>query len=101
MIDEPRLVAVLAQAGRPDELHTVRPVTEYESYYVDRHNRLPLPVIFIQLNDPGRSMYYIDPRTARIVESYGSLSRWDRWMYRGLHSLDLPWLYRLARLGTW
>ena len=39
-------------------------------------------------------MYYIDPKTARIVQSYNANSRWNRWLYHGLHSLDLPWLYK-------
>jgi len=69
-------------------------VTEYEAYYLDRHHRLPLPVIFVQLDDPGRSMYYVDPKTARIVEGYDWHSRWNRWLYHGLHSMDIPWLYR-------
>jgi hypothetical protein len=48
----------------------------------------------VQLNDPARSAYYIDPKTARIVQSYNSNSRWNRWLYHGLHSLNLPWLYK-------
>jgi hypothetical protein len=51
-------------------------------------------IIQVQLNDAERSIYYVDPRTARIVKSYRSLSRWDRWIYHGFHSIDLPWLYR-------
>ena len=39
-------------------------------------------------------MFYIDPKNARLVEAYGSRSRWNRWLYHGLHSWDLPWLYR-------
>jgi hypothetical protein len=69
-------------------------VTEYEAYYLDRAGRRPLPALFIQLDDAPRSMYYIDPKTARIVSGYGARSRWNRWLYHGLHSIDLPWLYR-------
>ena len=39
-------------------------------------------------------MYYVDLRTGRIVQSYSTGSRWNRWLYHGLHSMDLPWLYR-------
>lgn len=39
-------------------------------------------------------MYYIDPKTARIVQGYNSRSRWNRWLYHGLHSMDFPWLYK-------
>ncbi len=39
-------------------------------------------------------MYYVDPKTARIVLSYDSHLRWNRWLYHGLHSINLPVLYR-------
>jgi hypothetical protein len=68
-------------------------VPQYEAYYVDRHNRLPLPVLLVRLNDGQNSTYYIDLKTAVIVQSYNSRSRWNRWLYHGLHSIDLPWLY--------
>lgn len=92
--DRERMITAIERAARPFVLTDVRTVTQYESYYLDRNNQLPLPAIFLQLNDPGRSMYYIDPKTARIVQSYNSHSRWNRWLYHGFHSLNLPWLYK-------
>ena len=92
--DRERLIDALDRAARPFAFTEVRRVTQYESYYLDRNNQLPLPAIFVQLNDPAGSMYYIDPKTARIVQSYNSSSRWNRWFYHGLHSLNLPWLYK-------
>jgi len=92
--DRDRMIAALERAARPLAITRVRLVTEYESYYLDRDNQLPLPVIFVELNDEARSAYYIDPKTARIVQSYNSNSRWNRWFYHGLHSLNLPWLYK-------
>jgi hypothetical protein len=92
--DRERIITAVERAARPFVLTDVRTVTEYESYYLDRTDRLPLPVIFVQFNDPKRSMYYIDPKTARIVQGYNSNSRWNRWLYHGLHSLNLPWLYK-------
>ena len=92
--DRERIIDALDRAAHPFAFTEVRQVTEYESYYLDRENKLPLPAIFVQFNDPERSMYYIDPKTARIVQSYNSNSRWNRWFYHGLHSLNLPWLYK-------
>jgi len=94
------------------EITEARVVTRYEAYYLDRHHQRPLPALFIQLNDKEHSMYYIDPKTARVVEAYDNGSRWNRWLYHGLHSLNFPWLYEyrpawdilmLALLvgGTW
>lgn len=92
--DRERILDALDRAARPFAFTEVRRVTEYESYYLDRENKLPLPAIFVRFNDPARSMFYIDPKTARIVQSYNSNSRWNRWFYHGLHSLNLPWLYK-------
>jgi PepSY-associated TM region len=89
-----RIVNAIRGAAGPATLTDLRQVTEYEAYYVDRKNQLPLPVIFVQFNDQDRSTYYIDPRTAQIVQSYNSHSRRNRWLYHGLHSLNFPWLYK-------
>ena len=68
--------------------------TEYDAYYGDRHKERPLPVILVRVNDDENSTYYVDPKTARIVQSYNSHSRWNRWLYHGLHSIDFPLLYK-------
>ena len=92
--DRNRMIAAVGKAARPFALTEVRLVTQYESYYLDRNHELPLPALFVRLNDPARSVYYIDPKTARVVQSYNANSRWNRWFYHGLHSLNLPWLYK-------
>jgi hypothetical protein len=94
LFDSERVAEVLASASRPYALEEVRVVREYEPYYIDRHHARPLPVLLVRLNDPDGSMYYVDLKTARIVESYVARSRWNRWLYHGLHSIDLPWLYK-------
>ncbi len=92
--DPGRILSAVRKAVEPETISESRTVTEYEAYYLDRHQQHPLPALFLRLNDMQGSMFYIDPRTARIVEAYDSASRWNRWLYHGLHSLDLPWLYR-------
>ena len=92
-----RILAVVRDVARTAMnqagIMQVRVVTHYEAYYLDRHRRRPLPALFIQLNDKERSMYYIDPKAGRVVEAYDAGSRWNRWLYHGLHSLNFPWLY--------
>ena len=92
--DHRRILDLVAKAVEPARIAEARLVTEYEAYYLDRKHELPLPVLFVRLDGAQGSMYYIDPRTARIVASYGSGGRWNRWLYHGLHSIDLPWLYQ-------
>jgi hypothetical protein len=84
-------VAAFAGAGAIAES---RVLTAYDSYYLDRHRRKPLPVLYIGLSDADHSGYYVDLRTGRVVQSYVTRSRWNRWLYHGLHSWDFPWLYR-------
>jgi hypothetical protein len=91
--DPAAIFSVIRDAVRPNTVSEFRVVNEYEAYYLDRHHRHPLPALFVRVTDADESMFYIDPKTARIVEAYDSASRWNRWLYHGLHSLDLPWLY--------
>ncbi len=68
----------------------------YDAYYIDRRGRKPLPVERVELEDG--STHYINLKTGRVEASYVTLSRWNRWLYHGLHSLDLPWLYQYRPL---
>jgi hypothetical protein len=91
--DRQRIVDLVAAAAQPDGLAETRLLDRYDVYYLDRHRDKPLPVILARVNDAGRTRYYIDPRTARVVGSYSARSWVSRWLYHGLHSLDFPWLY--------
>ena len=91
--DRAALLGLVTKASQPTGLSDARFITEYDAHYLDRNHELPLPVLFIQLKDAQHSSFYIDPRTARVVGSY-SAGRWpERWLYHGLHSINLPWLY--------
>jgi hypothetical protein len=87
-----RILNVVNSVARVGES---RLITQYDTYYLDRTGKRPLPVLFVQLNDEARSRYYIDPKTAQVVGSYrSSTESWvNRWLYHGLHSINFPWLY--------
>ena len=92
--DRASLLSLVAMASRPIGLADARFIGEYDAHYLDRLNDLPLPVLVVRLKDRQRSTFYIDPRTARVVGSYSS-GRWpERWLYHGLHSINLPVLYK-------
>src|SRR6185503_3680909 len=69
-----------------------------DRYYLDRRRRQPLPVVLARLNDEYETRYYIDPKTARVVEAYSSQGWMNRWLYHGLHSFNFPWLYNYRPL---
>jgi hypothetical protein len=76
-----------------------REVRAYENYYVSRDGKLPLPAYYFEFDDAERSMHYVDARSGKLVESFVTRTRWNRWLYHGLHSFDLPWLY--ANRPSW
>ena len=92
--DRSRLLEVVNKASQPDGLAEARFITEYDAYYLDRHNELPLPVLLVRMKDPAGTTFYIDPRTGRIIAAYSSAMWAERWVYHGLHSMNLPWLYK-------
>jgi hypothetical protein len=65
----------------------------YDAYYYDRRGELTLPVLRVRYADPHRTWLYADPGRGEIVLKEERLSRVNRWLYHGLHSLDFPFLY--------
>ena len=85
---------MVARAAQPAAILEQRVMTQYDAYYLDRHHRRPLPVLFVRLNDAEHSQLYIDPRTGRTVEQHSDIDSFtNRWLYHALHSWDYPWLY--------
>ena len=72
---------------------SVETLYSYDSYYYDRNFHKPLPVVRVRLADSKGTWLYINPRTALIQARYTERSRWERWLYNGLHSLDFPFLF--------
>ena len=72
---------------------------DYDAYYYDRSRELSLPVLRVRFADPARTWLYLDPRRGAIVRKEERLTRVNRWLYHGLHSLDVPWLY--SRRPLW
>jgi hypothetical protein len=71
----------------------------YDAYYYSRDRRLPLPVLRVRYDDPQATWLYFDPSRGAIARKEERLSRVNRWLYHGLHSLDFPFLY--ARRPLW
>lgn len=52
------------------------------------------PVLKATYDDPGETWIFIDPARAAIIRCLDGSARLDRWLYRFLHTWDLPWLLR-------
>jgi len=66
---------------------------DYDSYYYSRRRQTALPVLRVKFDDPMRTWVYVDTHTSSIVAQIHKYSRIERWLYNGLHSFDLPFLY--------
>jgi hypothetical protein len=75
------------------QVRDARWLDEYDSYYYDRTASRPLPVLRVTYDDPERTAMYLDPQNGLISMRQTTLSRANRWLYNGLHSLDFPFLY--------
>lgn len=72
---------------------------QYDAYYYDRGGRRRLPVYRVKYDDPRETWLYFDPYRGTIARTEERLTRLNRWLYHGLHSLDFPFLY--SRRPLW
>jgi hypothetical protein len=91
--DRDTLIGLIGRAVPRPFLTGVSVLDHYDAYYLDRIDRLPIPVLLVRLNDALHTRYYVDLATARILRTYSARGWANRWLYHALHSLDFPWLY--------
>jgi hypothetical protein len=65
---------------------------EYDAYYYARGRDRPLPVLRVRFADTEGTWLYVDPARGEIVRRDDRRTRLNRWLYHGLHSLDVAWL---------
>lgn len=71
----------------------------YDDYYYDRDDRRTLPVLRVRYGDAVSTWLYFDPFRGAIARKEERLTRLNRWLYHGLHSLDFRFLY--AKRPLW
>jgi hypothetical protein len=89
-----RAVRRLAESAMPAvNISDIRRLDEYDSYYYDRTRDLPLPAYRVRYSDGVQTWLYVDAVRGAVVRKEERLTRLNRWLYHGLHSLDFPFLY--------
>ena len=68
-------------------------LTNYDDYYYTKNKDKRLPVLRVKINTPEKTWYYVDLKTGQVVLKHEKLSRLERWLYHGLHSLDFRFLF--------
>jgi hypothetical protein len=92
-LDRGALIAAAAAAGAGAPIRDAAWLDQYDAYYYDRNAELSLPVLRVRYDDPQRTWLYIDAVRGTIARKEERLTRLNRWLYHGLHSLDFPFLY--------
>lgn len=64
----------------------------YDAYYYDPRGERPLPVLRARYDDAESTWLYLDPAAGSIALVARRRDRANRWLYHGLHSLDVAWL---------
>ena len=95
--DEVERVAAAAMPG--SAIVDATWLRDYDAYYYDRDRRRRLPILRVRYDDPDDTWLYFDPYRGAIARKEERLTRLNRWLYHGLHSLDFPFLY--ARRPLW
>ncbi|MDE0625163.1 MAG: hypothetical protein OXH99_02085 [Bryobacterales bacterium] len=72
---------------------------DYDNYYYSRDRSLPIPVLRLRYADAVGTWLYVDPHRGLILRREERLTRLNRWLYHGLHSLDFRFLH--SRRPLW
>lgn len=87
-----------APALLPDEtLRGIELLEEYDNHYYTRRPERggrPLPALRVRFDDPADTWFHIDVESGRVLERSTAANRLYRWLYQGLHSWDLLWLWQ-------
>ncbi len=67
-------------------------LNEYDSYYYNQNGSRPLPVLRVRFHDPESTWLYLNPQHGQMTRMQ-RMNRVNRWLYKGLHDLDFPFLY--------
>jgi hypothetical protein len=98
-VDREGLAAAAKSAGGSAAIRDIAWLDHYDAYYYDRDGELPLPVVRVRYDDPQRTWLYVDAVRGTALRKEERLTRLNRWLYHGLHSLDFPFLY--SRRPLW
>ncbi len=69
-------------------------LTAYDAYWYPHHEARPLPVLRVRFDDPAATWLHLDPETGAILNRLDRSGRVGRWLYEGLHRLDVAFLFQ-------
>lgn len=98
-ITEEMILAAVKRLAGDSTTYSITKMNEYDNYYISRRRPLPLPVYKVTFDNKAKDCYYYNLESFRPVH-YDTNERWKRWLYRGLHTLDIKFLVERPALWT-
>jgi hypothetical protein len=85
----PARLAHALQALRPRvPLRAVHLLASGDDYYYSHHHEAVFPVLRAEFDLADQTTFYVDPAQGLLVGHADSNSKWNRWLFNGLHQLD-------------
>ncbi len=78
---------------------SVDKMTQYDNYYLSRKAVLPLPVYRVTVDNPDKSVYYLNPKTGDF-KYVNRNARVKKWLFSGLHYLQIDFLIKYPIVWT-
>ena len=98
-ITEEMIFAAVKRLAGDSTTYSITKMNEYDNYYISRRRPLPLPVYKVTFDNEAKDCYYYNLESFRPVH-YDTNGRRKRWLYRGLHTLDIKFLVERPALWT-
>ena len=98
-LTEEVIFAAVKRLAGDSTTYSIAKMNEYDNYYISRRRPLPLPVYKVTFDNEAKDCYYYNLESFRPVH-YDTNGRRKRWLYRGLHTLDIKFLVERPALWT-
>ncbi len=83
----------------PQKQYSIQLLPEYKHYYsAGRKGINPLPAYEITLYDAYGTVLYINLQTGELLKVLNRSSKWQWWLYQGLHTFNFGWFRQLEWL---
>ncbi len=87
------------QATRPDApLLAAEMLASGDHYYYSHHRQAAFPVMRAQFQLPDDTTFYVDATQGQLAGYADRNSKWNRWLFNGLHQLDFASVLRARPL---
>ena len=80
------------------KLSSIDLITNEDNYYYSDNGFLPLPIYRVKFDDPESTWYHINVAKGEILSRITNANRLERWIFKGLHSLDFQFLIKHGSL---